>query len=142
MKTTKFDQVTTLGGQTMTLTDEKRFVGPAVVSRYRIITTNIWVYEAREPMTTHRAMMSIHHPNGALISSATFGERRYDWFGSIGSQDLPPEIEALPRGEGRVAACKAWRESEAHRAHEAILSAFPEAAHGEKRGADIEVTAN
>ena len=141
----KFDQVTTLGGQTVTLTNEDRFVGGIVVRRYRIITTNLWVYEALEPRTTHSTYQTIDRPEGRFVCRDAGGTRRYDSFGAIGTQDLPAHIAAMSTRreqlDARLDACKAWRESENARAHETILLAFPEAALGEKCGAQIEVTA-
>lgn len=145
MNASKFDQVTTLGGQTVTLTSEDRFVGEICVRRYRIITTNLWVYEALEPCTTHHTTQTIDRPEGKLTCRDAGGLRRYDSFGAIGTQALPAHIAAMSTRrehlDARLDACKAWRDSEARRAHEAILLAFPEAAHGEKCGAQIEVTA-
>lgn len=141
----KFDQVTTLGGQTVTLTNEDRFMGEIVVRRYRIITTNLWVYEALEPRTTHSTYQTIDRPEGKLTCRDASGLRRYDSFGAIGTQDLPAHIAAMPTHrehlDARLDACKTWRESENTRAHETILLAFPEAAHGVRCGAQIEVTA-
>lgn len=129
----RFDQTVTFADEQITLTNETRFVGPIAVSRYRIITTDTWVYEAREPATTHTSVTTIEHAAGTKTCRCADGVRRYDTFGAMGSQDLPPEIGAMPRGEARYAACKAWRAREAGRAHAAILSAFPEAAYGARR---------
>ena len=141
----QFDQVTTLGGSTITLTNEDRFVGDILVRRYRIITTILWIYEALEPRTTHKCFMSIERPQGKHTLTTCEGTRRYDYFGAIGTQGLPAHIASMSTRrehlDARIDACAAWRASEATRAHEAINMAFPESVHGTRRDAQIEVTA-
>ncbi len=135
----RFDQKVTVNGAKILLTNETRFVGPIAVQRYRIISTNLWIYRAVEPRTTHKSICTIDRSDGKCEH---FG-RRYDWFGDIGSQELPAEIDALPVGEARYAACVAWRKSESERARIAIEAAFPETALAANRcGCEVELYAD
>lgn len=122
----------------MNLTNETRFIGDIAVQRYNIISTPFWVYQALEPMTTHKSISTIDRECGKCEHNG----RRYDWFGKIGSRALPADIDALPVNEARFAACDAWRKGEYARAHAAIIAAFPEAAQGKDGGfGTIEIVA-
>jgi hypothetical protein len=105
--------------------------GSIWVHRYRIIGTPRWIYEAWEPAGRfphygYQTLSFSMFPGGGVM-------------GLIGSRDLPPEIDAVPVGPARWEAIAGWRKSEAARAHEAILAAFPGAAAGTRDGARIEV---
>lgn len=116
-----------------TLKNETRFVGEIAVQRYQIIGTRIWVYAAWEP--SPRRADSV----GTVHSTITSIDSQPGWYGAIGTRELPPEIEALPRGDARIEACRAYREREHARAREAIVAAFPEAARGTPQDGQIEL---
>lgn len=89
-----------------------------MVERYQIITTNIIIYCAFEPLTRVDNGYS-HH----MISTIN-GQ----WMGEVGSGPLPTIIDKLPAySTERSIAYRAWRRTEVNRAHAAILAVFPEA---------------
>lgn len=101
--------------------------------RYNICTTPFWIYEAWERipsvMDNHSSVTSIRREDGEFLG----------WAGQIGTRPLPPEINAIPVGEERFAACNAYRQAQYEEAHALICQAFPEAAHGTKDGDRIQV---
>ena len=96
---------------------------------YTILGTSIRVYAALEPATIDRmggSHTTISHEAGNGWPTGRVGTRR-----------LPAEIEAMPRGEARYAAVRAFQEAEYARAYDAILAAYPEAASGHRDMGEI-----
>lgn len=62
------------------------------------------------------------------------------WFGKIGSRELPEELDALPaRSEKRSKAVKTWQEAQYQEAYDAILAENPEAAEGSRLMGEITI---
>jgi hypothetical protein len=58
----------------------------------------------------------------------------------VGTRGIPADLDALPYGDERARRVRAWYDAEYARAYPLILSAFPEAELGERRGmGEIEV---
>lgn len=91
-----------------------------VVQRIQIIGTPIVVFSAWRPV------------NGGLstgcemfTSLTTFDDQ---WFGQVGHQRLPAELDALPAySDERAIAVHSWHERLYQWAYEEIMSAFPDA---------------
>lgn len=63
-----------------------------------------------------------------------------EWFGQIGTERLPPEIDRLPsRSDARMEAYDGWRSELERHAHELIIAEYPEAVHGRIDGNEIEI---
>ena len=105
--------------------DATRKVGSVVVHRYRIIGT---------PRVVH----AVYVPGATYFSefSTTF---RIDGVlcGKLTSKQIPANVNALPVGPARFAACDAHRSELEEQAYRAIVEAFPDAAHGAREHGDI-----
>ena len=103
------------------------------VRRTRIIGTRLDIYSAWEPSTPfggHSTITSEETPEGVK------------WFGRVGTERLPKELDALPaRSEARFTAVREWQRNRYRRAYELIVAAFPEAAAGREAMGEIEVVA-
>ena len=100
------------------------------VRRFRILGTATWVHQAWAPMDGFRF--------GGPFSTIAHEEGR--WWGQVGTDRLPTELDALPRGEERIARVHAWQDANYERAYELIERAFPEAVGGRHSMGDITVT--
>ncbi len=62
------------------------------------------------------------------------------WFGKIGSRELPEDLEALPaRSEKRSKAVKTWQMAQYKEAYDAIIAEHPEAVEGSRLMGDITI---
>lgn len=95
------------------------------VSATRVITSSNTVYSAWVPsqlMGAHSSLM------------------RFDddprWWGRIGTERLPVDIETL-RGEARITRVREWQEDRYTIAYQTILAAHPEARDGKRSMGEI-----
>ncbi len=100
------------------------------VHRFRILGTTTWVHQAWAPMEGFRF--------GGPFSTIAHEASR--WWGQVGTDGLPAELDALPRGEERIARVHAWQEANYQRAYQLIERAFPEAVSSRHSMGDITVT--
>ena len=107
--------------------------GGILVQRFQILTTRTVVYKAWEPCTSTRERTFSH----STITTFERTENLSAWYGRIGTGPLSAEVDALPRGDERLAAYDRWRATEDARSYEVILAAFPEAAQGEQSGGEV-----
>jgi hypothetical protein len=98
-----------------------------LVQRYRILGTPCFVYQAWAPIPG----LVFGGPYSTITSDGG------DWWGRLGTERLGPDLDALPRGEERVAAVRAWQQANDDRAYAIILRAFPEAAEGRRDMGEI-----
>lgn len=94
--------------------------GEYVVRGYSIACTDDVVFEVYE---------ELHHDRVTGYSHSTsFTSEEFGRLGTVLSRRLPPEIDALPYGEARTAACNARRAKLEATCDEIIRTAFPEIA--------------
>jgi len=106
---------------------ETKTIGDKVVKKYSILTTNLVVYEAWEPS-----------PSTITAAHRTITTMQGEWYGRIGSRNLPPEVEYLPAGSNeRIYAVGKWHEDQYEEAYKLILQAFPEAEGGRRSMGEI-----
>jgi hypothetical protein len=96
-----------------------RTVGSVYVHRYSILSTDCVVYAAYERLAGHSSMTT--HPALGV------------WIGEIHSRPLSANVDALPVGPARFAACDAFRAANDVESYKAILAVYPEAASGKRR---------
>lgn len=94
------------------MNNETRQVGEIKVRATRILGTSAVVLSAWVP----GKLCGEHH------TVTTFGD---DWYGRVGTERLPAELDAL-RGEERSRAVRAWQERKYLAAYKLIGEAFPE----------------
>jgi len=112
-----------------------------IVHRTNIIGTKHWVYSAWKPMPT----MSGEGP--AFCSNVTSGldwsfsdtSGHVRWYGRIGAELLPAELESL-KGMERYEKVHAYQVVRWNNAYRIILSVFPEAANGKQDMGEISLT--
>lgn len=72
------------------------------------------------------------------FSTFTSFDGREGWYGQMGTERLPEDIEALRGGSPeRIAAVRAFSAQRDSVARDAIIAAFPEAMHGRPDGHEI-----
>jgi hypothetical protein len=87
------------------------------VQKTKIIGTDCTVFSAWAPDTDRLAA-----PYGAFSTFTHFDGERW---GRIGTERLPAELDALPRGEDRIAAVRRFHEGRYAAAYQAIEEVFP-----------------
>lgn len=95
---------------------ESKKVGSIIVIKHRSVGGG-YVFGAYEPSSIMGKHSTILHVEGQC-------------YGAVGTRRLPAEIEALPVGLKRSAACDAFRKANVEEAYVAILMAYPEASEG------------
>jgi hypothetical protein len=101
----------------------KQLAGGVIAEKFNIIGTAVEVAKVWEPREGHSTITSF---DGA-------------WYGQIGTERLPAELETLPCGDERYAAVKNWQAAKYARAYALILQAFPEMEGGRYDMGDITV---
>jgi len=100
------------------------------IRAYQIIDTTTVVYSAWTPSRLIGRHSTITSFDGAP-----------GWWGRLGSERLPVELEGLkPGSDERIAAVRAFHDACYQAAYEAILAEHPEAAGGRRSMGEIEVT--
>jgi hypothetical protein len=105
MKTTKWARVS-----------EWMAVDGFQVHRYSICATNCVVYSVYE---------SIGGSYFSVTHSTTMTGPNDERFGTVMSRRLPAHIDAMPRGDGRIAACESFRKEKAELCFSLIARAYP-----------------
>jgi hypothetical protein len=116
------------------MTNEKKVLPNGIlVQRYNIIGTNWWCYEA-------------HVPQEGLTGGCSSICHELDrWWGKIGTEPLPPEVDAIPArlngqwNQARFDACDKFHQERYEAAYTAIVEAFPEAANGRRSMGTIDI---
>ena len=108
---------------------ETKRIGDKVVRKYSVGATDLIVYEAWEPSARSRRLEPVNHSTITTIEG--------QWYGRIGTRYLPPEIEALPRGDERYRAVGKWHEDQYEESYRLIIQAFPEAGAGKRSMGEI-----
>lgn len=99
-------------------------IGSAVVRATQLIGTSTVILSAWEPTGSNDLFGAKSH---STISSlgGLFGEK---FFGQVGTERLPADLAALPRGAERIEKVTAFQKAREAEAIDLILSAFPEIA--------------
>ena len=101
--------------------------GQIIVHAVRIIGTPTIVFSAYR----------YRHNYGDHSTIQSFNGRFY---GRVGTQRIPAEIEAMaPGSDERIAAVRAWHEAEYAIAYDAIVAQFPSAGEGRRSMGEISV---
>lgn len=101
-------------------------VGALLVQRYKIIGTELEVFEAWERETGKTGTSFFSHSTITTIDG--------QWYGRVGTRCLPADVEALaPGSDERIARVRDWHQRQAQQAHESIIAAHPVAAWGERK---------
>ncbi len=87
----------------------------AAVQRYEIIGTGTNVYRAHRPAPRY---------TGPYHTFTTIADRL---FGEVSTAEPPADVQAMPCGPARVAAVRAWYDSQYAESYRLIFAAFPEA---------------
>ncbi len=91
--------------------------------RFQIIGTSLEIIQAWEPVAGHSEITTID------------GER----CGRIGTRRITAELDAMPRGDARIAAVGAFYKTQNQEAYQIIEAAHADASTGRHRHGEIEI---
>lgn len=97
--------------------------GGLIAEKFNIIGTTVEITKVWEPRAAH----------------STITTHDGVWYGQIGTEGLPADLDHMPCGEARYIAVKQWQAEKYARAYALILQAFPDMSSGKRDMGEIEI---